>query len=134
MKTTSADRGRSGSRQVRSLPRRNENFRVLSPIIRTYLVRSLPRRNENSPIRRRLQGPWPSEAYLEGMKTRALSAETRSGVVPSEAYLEGMKTGTSCTYISASGLVRSLPRRNENVLHPPHKVPLVRRPKPTSKE
>jgi len=71
MKTRSGGGGFGEKKNVRSLPRRNENFRTKT---RTStgrdLVRSLPRRNENY-FSFLLAGLFfaESEAYLEGMKT-----------------------------------------------------------------
>jgi len=57
-------------------------------------VRSLPRRNENFSRPQRSLGSFQSEAYLEGMKTSKSPPPDLGSVRLSEAYLEGMKTGS----------------------------------------
>jgi len=57
-----------------------------------------------------------SEAYLEGMKTSIPPLYMRTHA-QSEAYLEGMKTCFFDAHVLIVFVVRSLPRRNENVTH-----------------
>ena len=56
-----------------------------------------------------------SEAYLEGMKTTYTRIGSPQIGHLSEAYLEGMKTFHPLGYLCSPHVVRSLPRRNENM-------------------